>query len=157
MNEPEDKKFVFLWLWVLLLGFGSAALGLFLMLFPSSVVMKGYNATIARAFWGGKTMPVQAQLHNAWLMAVVGAGIVGWAIMWIYVAFFPFRRRERWAHRSMVVSASAWIILDIVAAAVFDVTGELWYALAMACGIAIPLALSWRYFPREEPANGKVP
>ena len=74
---------------------GSVIVGLLLVFAPQTVLFDVYNRTITEAFYAGIPM-TQAELeHNAWLLATVGAGTVGWAISLFWIVLIPFQRREK--------------------------------------------------------------
>jgi hypothetical protein len=43
---------------------------------------------------------------------VLGAVMVGWAVLILFVAAFPLRRNERWAWEAVVASLAVWYVMD---------------------------------------------
>lgn len=121
---------------------GSALVGFLLIVAPKTALFDAYNRTIAEALYSGVPMTLEAREHNAWLLATVGAGTVGWALSQFWIVLIPFQRREKWAHDCLCVSTAVWITLDIGIAAWFGVGGELAFVVPVAVLLAIPLIVT---------------
>ncbi len=127
-------------------GVGSMVVGLLLIVGPGTGLFAAYESTIVRAAVADTqiTGPVaaagQATLIH-WLLATCGAGVVGWAIAWIFIAHVPLRRGERWAYYCLLSSLLVWALLDLIIAWWFGVTGEIIFGFCAALAAGIPLAL----------------
>ena len=49
-----------------------------------------------------------------WLLAILGATIAGWGICLIFMAHYPFKRKELWAWNSLILGLSVWFVLDTI-------------------------------------------
>ena len=79
---------------------------------------------------------------NHWLLATVGAGVVGWGLAWAAIAHVPYRAGEKWAWICLVVSLFAWSACDVGVAVWFGVRGELVFVLSVVLAATVPLALA---------------
>ena len=113
----DDARFRFLQRWVMALGVVGAIIGLLMIVAVETPVFTAYNGTAEAAFLGGAKMSPDVFRLSWWVMATMGAGVIGWSIQIIYVAAGPFARKERWAHTSLSLSIAVWIVLDIAIAA----------------------------------------
>ena len=52
---------------------------------------------------------------------VLGMTVAGWGVFFIYVARYPFRRRERWAWTCIFAGITLWFIPDTAISAYFGV------------------------------------
>jgi hypothetical protein len=154
--ESEQRWFRIYRLWLAAIGVLTILVGILLVFAPEAPWMTAYNRSISEAFWHSDSFAPEAARHNAWLLAVVGAGMVGWGVQWTWVVWVPFARREPWAWWSLAVSAALWVALDVAAAAVAGVAGELWWVAGAGAGAALPIALSWRWFRRGAPTETRV-
>ncbi|MEW6497226.1 MAG: hypothetical protein AB1589_32695, partial [Cyanobacteriota bacterium] len=90
-----------------------------------------------------------AVAYITFVCAVLGAGMVGWAVALLYALFGPFRRglREGWS--MVVVSLAAWFVPDTA----FSLWSGFWqnavFNLVFAVLFAVPLAATYKAFHAE--------
>ncbi|MEW5852324.1 MAG: hypothetical protein AB2A00_26270 [Myxococcota bacterium] len=143
MRIPFDL----LWKWLLAVTVLSALMAVVLMVAPDSAIMREYNATWSRAFYGADVLPPAALAQHKMSMGVSGAGVLGWAVTLLFVVMGPYRRREPWAWWSIAVSVPAWAVSDLVLSVVHGVSGEVLFAGAALVGIMLPVLLAKPHFP----------
>ena len=127
-------------------GLASTLIGLLLVFAPATSLFDAYNSTIARAFWNIDALTIEASQMNHWLLATIGAGVIGWGIAWTLIAHIPYRAGEKWAWICLSCSLFVWSRFDIGIALWFGVWGEVLFIAAAFTAAAIPLLISRSLF-----------
>lgn len=126
-------------MWLAAASLGSMAVGLALVVATGTPLFDLYNATAARAFFGGRPMSGATLDHHRWALSLTGAGTMGWAIMMTFVVLGPFRRREPWAWWCLGASVLVWLAADVAASLYWGVRVEVWFAAGAGALILLPL------------------
>jgi hypothetical protein len=101
------------WKWLFIAGTGLVLFGIFLALFPhSELIDTAFNRYAAEVFWSGGSPSPEAAEFQGWVYAVLGATISGWGIVLCFIAWYPFKKGERWSWYAVAVSIVFWFILD---------------------------------------------
>lgn len=98
-------------------------------------------------FFGPGAAPVDTGAgrdYLAFVHQVLGAVLVGWALLLAGVAAGPLRRRERWAWWAAAVSVGTWYALDSVCSLVAGFGANALLNSALAACFAVPLVAMWR-------------
>ena len=98
-------------------------------------------------FFGTEPAPVgtgAAREYLTFVYQVLGAALVGWAVLLAGVAAGPLRQRERWAWWAVVVSVGTWYALDSTWSLVAGFGANALLNTALAACFAVPLAGMWR-------------
>lgn len=96
------------------------------------------------ALWSSESFPAEVVPFRDFIMGVLGATMVSWALALMFVVAVPFARRERWAWWCVVVSVSSWAPLDTAISLAHGVeVNALLNSMAVVM-LAIPLAATWR-------------
>lgn len=98
-------------------------------------------------FFGPGAAPVDTGAgrdYLAFVHQVLGAVLVGWALLLAGVAAGPLRRRERWAWWAAAVSVGTWYALDSVYSLVAGFGANALLNSALAACFAVPLVAMWR-------------
>ena len=98
--------------WLIFVSLFIIVFGLVMSLFNTTIVFAFFNSQINPAFWGINPVPGPAQAFQAWVYGAWGATVMGWGITMFFIAYFPFRRNERWAWNCVLVSVLFWYLLD---------------------------------------------
>jgi hypothetical protein len=142
------------WVWcdraLTLIGTASIAVGLLLVGATATPMFRGYDASVAHAFYGTDVLPDAVVAHHRWLLGVIGASVVGWGVAFVALVVGPYRRRELWAWRTLAWSVALWSILDIGVSLLYGVSGEVAFVGVFAAAVAVPLAVSRRAFGRSK-------
>ena len=136
--------------WLMLLADGAIAFGVILILFSDSWLFAPLNEATNTLFWGSAEAPLDVAPYQAFMNGLLGATTVGWGIALFFIAWKPFRQRERWAWIATAAGLAAWFALDSAVAATHGAWGyvavnALWIVLA-----ANPLAATAPHFFRLE-------
>jgi hypothetical protein len=105
------KNFNFWYRWLLVASCLIILGGLSLVLFGNSFLFRPMNEMIINLFSkNGDISEINRLL--TWILAVLGATMVGWGICILYVLQNAFIRKERWAWFAITVGLLAWFIPD---------------------------------------------
>ncbi len=81
------------------------------------------------------------------LGGLLGTVTVGWSIQMAWIAHYPFRNGETWAWNALLLSLSAWAILEFYFKLTDDITGlGLFAHFGLLVIMGIPLLATYRYF-----------
>jgi hypothetical protein len=107
------QRFLFWHKWLLSVSALLTVFGAALALFNQTPVFELlFNRQVDPVFWGAGEMTPAAAAFQQWAYAVLGATVAGWGISMIFIVYYPFRRRERWAWRCLAVGLGAWYVID---------------------------------------------
>ena len=80
------------------------------------------------------------------LYGLLGAVTTGWAIMIGWIAFHPFRKGEPWAWNALVVTVSAWALLESYVKLVNGLGPWSMAHLSLLLAYSLPLVVTYRHF-----------
>jgi hypothetical protein len=138
-----------LWrLWLLSAVAGVGVFGLTCVLLPD-VIAAFFNLLI----FGRTVLPtgfgLAAAPYLSFVYGVLGAVMLGWAVLMMMVVEGPFRRGERAGWHMIALPFGVWFVVD----STWSLSTGYWQnALlnaAFALAFAIPLAATWRHFHRR--------
>lgn len=121
------SRFEFWRKWLLTVCVGISVLGLGLVLAPSWVIDAAFEPGINTVFWPGGEVPVEAQVFQRWVYAVLGATVFGWGVSLAVVVHFGLRARSRWAWNCVFWGIVCWYIPDSLLSAYYGV----WFNVAL--------------------------
>jgi hypothetical protein len=96
------------WLFVI----GLVVFGVMIALLSGTLLFDLFNRPIDPAFWGAIAVDRATRQFQHWLYGVSGATIAGWGIILIYIARYPFSKKERWAWNGLVFGLLVWFVPD---------------------------------------------
>ena len=140
----------FWWRWLIAATTVVAVFGAGLLLLPAPM-QQVLGALYFPAPASPPTLDARAASYVMFTAAVLGAVMIGWAVMMFLVLLGPFRRGEREAWTMLVVSLTAWFVPDTA----FSLLSGFWPNAVLNVGLgilfAIPLAATSGIFraPRE--------
>jgi hypothetical protein len=137
--------FLFWQRWLLVACGMTGALGVGLTAFDTRLLPFFSEAT-NHVFGGTETMPELVVAYHRFTHAVLGATLVGWAVLLAAVVQGPFRRKERWAWSATCGSIAAWVVLDTCASLVLGAHPNAVLNVLSAAAFAIPLGATRRHF-----------
>jgi len=96
----------------------AACVGLMVAFAGNSIFFAYYNQSTLDVFLSGETMTPEVLAIKNWLFGIIGASIVGFQILMIFIAEYAFKRKEKWAYWAMCSGLLSWFLID---------TGISWY------------------------------
>ena len=135
-------KAFFWWLWLVVVSAGVVRGGLVMVLasgltrrlfsllvFASSETIGGFGALPAR--------------YVALAHGVLGAVMVGWGVVLLFVVLGPFRRGSREAWLTVAVSLAAWFVCDTILSLATGFWQNAALNVVVAILFAVPLGATW--------------
>jgi hypothetical protein len=130
--------------WLLAVSIFIILFGTIMALLNSTIVFVFFNAQINPVFWGANPVPSPAQTFQAWVYGAWGATVMGWGTTMFFIAYFPFRSRERWAWYCVLVSVLLWYLLDTGISWWFRVVINVLLNTTILVLVLIPLLFTWK-------------
>ena len=140
-------KFMFWQKWLTGLSIYLAVFGIVMAVFPQSALMdRVFNDQIDPQFWQSGILPQSAQRFQAWIYGVLGATVAGWGVLLAFIAFYPFKARQRWAWNGLTAAFGIWFVVDTAISAFYGVGFNVVFNTLLLLAAAIPLVLTRRSF-----------
>lgn len=110
-----------------------------------------YNHALASIFWHQQNIPAEAERFRAFIWAPLGGTIACSYIMVAFIAWHPFRRKEKWARNAITIAFGTWIVLDSMACLYYGVYFQVYLINAFSLlQKALPLIFTWKDFKKNE-------
>ncbi len=129
-------------------------LGLFIVLFGAGLALlggsffQGPNSPIDSVFWGTQDTTQTVVDFQHWIYGVLGATMAGWGVFTAFIAYHPFKNRERWAWNCLAAGLLLWYVLDTTISLRFAVYFNAAFNTALLALVLLPLGFTWSYFRR---------
>jgi len=143
MLHNPSKKFSFYINWLIVANVIALFVGLLLVLFPESFFLKPHNnQTLSTFFEGNEVLYQKYKPLKNWLFAIIGATIIGFHLLAIFIINFALRQKEKWAYFALWVALIAWFLIDSSWSLFYGAAYNVWFInLPAFVMIAIPLIL----------------
>ena len=105
-----------------------------------------FNNQVNTVFWSSPVAPESVVPFQRFIYGVLGMTVAGWGVFFIYVARYPFRRRERWAWTCIFAGITLWFIPDTAISAYFGVYANVALNVTIAILVYVPLFATRRQF-----------
>ena len=109
--------------WLLFVGWLLVVFGLLLgFLNQTQLFDVAFNRQIDPVFWPTGIATESIAFFQAWIYGVLGATVSGWGVFVVFLAAYPFKKRERWAWNCIAAGITLWYIADTSISLYFGVT-----------------------------------
>ena len=126
--------------WLLFVGWLLVVFGLLLgFLNQTQLFDVAFNRQINSVFWPDEVPAASIELFQAWIYGVLGTTVSGWGVFIVFLARYPFRKRERWARDCVIVGITLWYITDTSISLYFGVTFNAVFNTVLAGVVYAPL------------------
>ena len=98
-----------------------------------------FNNQVNTVFWSSPVAPESVVPFQRFIYGVLGMTVAGWGVFFIYVARYPFRRRERWAWTCIFAGITLWFIPDTAISAYYGVYVNVTLNITIALLVYVPL------------------
>lgn len=71
-------------------------------------------------FWESGIVPPKTKAFYHWVFGMYAAMATPWALFIVLVAWYPFKRKEKWSWYCLFSCISVWYIIDTVFSLHFD-------------------------------------
>ena len=127
---------------------GVLVFGISMVLLPGPT-QKLFNLLMFGSIEGNPTFGEAAVAYISFISAVLGAVMVGWGVVLLYILIGPFRRGEAEGWRMVTVSVVAWFIPDTG----YSLWSGFWQNAVLnavfAIAFAVPLVATYKEFNEE--------
>jgi len=130
-----------LWIrWMLVVTGLLAGAGVILAVAGGTSALAPLNDRIDPAFWGGAGVTGPAADYRAWIFAVLGGTMAGWAIAMFALVRGGIAKGLRWAWNAVALSLAVWFPLDTGYSLAHGVWINALGNTVILAALAIPLA-----------------
>ncbi|MGZ4090301.1 MAG: hypothetical protein ACXVNO_06250 [Bacteroidia bacterium] len=147
--ENKLRTFIFWQKWLLYTSILFAMAGIAFALFGNTTLFAPYNSMLAKIFWHTDQFPLEADSFRAFIYAPLGGTIACCYILLAYIAYYPFKDKQRWARNAIIVAFSVWVVIDTAGCIYFSVYPQIYFINAFSITIkALPIIFTWKEFSR---------
>ncbi|MDO9187557.1 MAG: hypothetical protein Q7W13_16205 [Bacteroidia bacterium] len=149
INKGSKKisSFVFWQRWLFYTSLLFALFGIALALYGNNPVFTPYIQALARLFWHQQNIPADFGPFLFFICGPLGATIACSYILLAYLAWHPFKRKERWARNAIMVAFGTWVILDSAVCIYYNVYFQVYLINGFSIlQKALPLIFTWKDF-----------
>ena len=108
-----------------------------------------YNKALAHVFGFGENIPAELVPFKAFIWGPLGGTIACCYILLAFIAWFPFRKKERWARNAIIVAFGVWVLLDSAVCVYYGAYFQIYIINAFSILVkALPIIFTWRDFKK---------
>lgn len=137
--------------WLFAVVVALSVFGVALALLSATPLFELFHRQIDPVFWGTQLLSSATRAYQQWIYGVLGAVLAGWGTTLAFVAWGPFRARQRWAWWCLGLGLVLWGIIDTSLSLAFGVTFNVTFNLVILLATLLPLGLTWARFFRKNP------
>ena len=148
-KPTHDKTLPGIWWKWLLAASGVMILFGFMMLLFNASLLEPLNKEAYDAFFDGSpfnNLSINERAYQNWVFGVLGAILVGWGLLISFIIYYPFRKSEKWAWNSLVMSLIVWYLLDTLTSIYYGVMFNVLSNTGFLILFGIPLIFSKKFF-----------
>src|SRR5687767_6172992 len=105
-------RFLFWQRWLFYTSLLFALFSILFAVYGNNLLFEPYSRAIAGIFWNSGELPHDISAFGAFVRGPLGATMACSYIMLAFIAWYPFRRKERWARNAIIVAFGTWFIID---------------------------------------------
>jgi hypothetical protein len=140
-----NSHFQFWWRWLVVVACGTLLFGIALIALPN-FMNQVFNAVFFSASQAHLAFDAGAATYIKFVYGVLGAVMVGWAVLLLLTLIGPFRSGQREAWQSLVASIAIWFVVD----SSYSVWAGFWQNAILNAvffvGFAVPLVATYHFF-----------
>lgn len=140
------NRFLFWQRWLLIVGFGISAFGISMSFFNGTEFFGIFNDNINPVFWGTKDVANNVMEFQKWIYGAWGATVAGWGIFVIFIAHYPFQKKEKWAWNCLISGLLVWFFIDTGFSAYFKVYINVMLNIVFLVLTILPIVFTREYF-----------
>jgi len=81
-------------------------------IFPEFSLFKPYNVAINQILWQSKSIPAEAEVFRNFIYGPLGGTMACVYIFLALIAYYPFKKKERWSRNAILFAFSVWFVID---------------------------------------------
>jgi hypothetical protein len=141
------NRFIFWQRWLFITSILFALFGIVFAYFGDSAFLDTYNHALAQNFYGADQFPDVAEPYRDFSYGPVGGCIFCCYALLAFIAWYPFRRKEKWAWWAICIAFTGWVIMDSSACIRHGFYFQIYAVNVVSILVkALPLAFTWREF-----------
>ena len=135
------------WLkWLFVVGVVICVFGIVMAFFNGTVLFRPFDSQINPVFWGDENVDSTIKEYQQWIMGVLGATMASWGILVLFIAHYPFRRKERWSWNCLMLGLLIWFLIDSSISLYFRVYFNAIFNSALFVLVILPLVFTRKQF-----------
>lgn len=115
------KRFLFWQRWLMTAIAFIIVGGILMPLLTSARLFTLFDNLVNPIFWPSGDVSASAVSFQQWIYGLLGAVMAGWGISMAFLAYYPFRRKEKWAWSALASSLLIWYVGDTAVSLLFGV------------------------------------
>jgi len=151
VDHFKKSKFLFWQQWLFFSSLLFALAGIAFAVSGKNFLTLPYDRMIAEALWGSFEFPASANTFRRFIYLPFGGTIACCYILLAFLAWGPFRKREKWARNAIITAFSVWVVIDSLGCWYFKIYPQIYIINAFSIGVkALPILFTWNDFTRVE-------
>jgi hypothetical protein len=115
------EKFIFWQRWLLIFSLLLVDLGLYMAFLKGTIYFALFDNLINPVFWASTMAPASVAGFQEWIYGVLGATLAGWGTFLAFMAYYPFKQKEKWAWNCILAGVLVWYLPDTFTSLQFGV------------------------------------
>ena len=141
------RSFIFWQRWLFYSSLLFAIFGIVFAVYGNNPFFMPYNKALAHVFWSSANIPAETETFRAFIWGPLGGTIACCYILLAFIAWFPFRRKERWARNAIMVAFGVWVLFDSALCLYYGVFFQIYIINAFSILVkALPIIFTWKEF-----------
>ncbi len=136
--------FIFWQRWLFTVGLLIIAGGILLAFIANTFLFDLLGQIINPVFWGSATIESGAIEFQKFIYGVLGATMSGWGVFLSFIAYYPFKNKEKWSWYCVLVGLLTWFTLDTSISLYYKVYGNVAVNVAFLLLTLLPLVFTRR-------------
>ncbi len=146
-SSKKTSSFLFWQRWLFYTSLLFSLFGITLALYGSNPLLMPYIQALARLFWHQQNIPKELEPFLFFICGPLGGTIACSYILLAYLAWYPFKKKERWARNAIMVAFGTWVILDSAVCIYYNVYFQVYLINGFSIlQKALPLIFTWKDF-----------
>ena len=142
-------RFLFWQRWLFAVGVLITVFGIFMAFFSGTAIFKVFDTSINTVFWGTETVNESTMSFQRWIYGTWGATIAGWGIFVVFIAYYPFRQKEKWSWNCSLLGLLFWYLIDTGFSTYYGVYINVALNTIFLILVILPLFFTWSDFHSE--------
>ena len=140
-------NFLFWQRWLFCTSLLFAFSGIVFAFYGRNLLFLPYDKMIASVLWHSSQFSPATETFRAFIYGPLGGTIACCYILLAYIAWYPFKEKQRWARNAIIVAFSIWVIIDSSVCLYFGMYPQIYFINAFSITVkAIPIIFTWKDF-----------
>ncbi len=132
--------------WLFVVGIIVVIFGVLLALFSGTPLFDIMHQQVNPVFWYDHGPCHDARLFQLWIYGVLGATVASWGVALAFIAYYPFRNKEKWSWNCVMLGLLLWYFIDTPLSWYDKVYFNVIFNSIVFLAALLPLIFTRRYF-----------